>query len=147
VYPGYLSFVQHRAKQYCNDNPQAHYIDFGAYSEVNIHLLSNRCRMVIEKLGKEPDEIWVAVGSGTLLTSILKATTTTRIYGVVVGAECDIHDERVTLIQYHKPFNYESKFATPFPSNPNYDRKAFEILMQHRGDDCDKSVLFWNVMG
>lgn len=144
VSPGYLSLVQHRAKQYCNDNPQAHYIDFGAYSETNIYLLSNRCKMVVEKLGKEPDEIWVAVGSGTLLRSILKATTTSRIYGVLVGADFHIDDERVTLIRHPRPFEYESKFETPFPSNANYDRKAFEMMMQSRRNG---SVLFWNVMG
>lgn len=144
VSPGYLSLIQHRAKHYCNDNPQAHYIDFGAYSETNIHLLSNRCKMVVEKLGKEPDEIWVAVGSGTLLRSILQATTTSRIYGVVVGADVHNDNERVTLIRYPRPFEYECKFETPFPSHPNYDRKAFEMMMQsHRNG----SVLFWNVMG
>lgn len=146
VSPGYLSVVQHRAKQFCYGNDQAHYIDFGAYSDIHIDLLSNRCEMVIDKLGYEPDEIWCAVGSGTLLSSILKATKTAHIYGVVVGADCHIVDPRVILIKYDKPFDYESKFPTPFPSNANYDRKAFETLMKYR-NGYDRSILFWNVMG
>ena len=47
----------------------------------------------------EPDEIWVAVGSGTLLTAILNATKNTHIYGVQVGANVNISDSRVTIIK------------------------------------------------
>jgi tryptophan synthase beta subunit len=155
IYPGYLSVVQHRAIQYANKSDNRYYINFGAYSEQNIGLLVNRVEKVIEKWKKdpsvpskktEPDEIWVAVGSGTLLSAILHATKKTHIYGVQVGANVDIKDPRVTIIKYNKPFEYESKFETPFDSMAHYDRKAFEMLIHYRGYNPKKNILFWNVM-
>lgn len=154
IYPGYLSVVQHRAIQYANKNDNRYYINFGAYSEQNIGLLANRVEKVIHKWKqyqsidskKEPDEIWVAVGSGTLLTAILHATKKTHIYGVQVGANVDIKDPRITIIKYDKPFEYESKFETPFVTMPHYDRKAFEMLIHNRGYNPKKNILFWNVM-
>ena len=155
VFPGYLSVVQHRALEYASKSDDRHYINFGAYSQQNLGLLAKRTQKVIEKwrkeplvgTKKEPDEIWVAVGSGTLLSAILEATKKTHIYGVQVGAEVDIKDPRVTIIKYNKPFEYESKFETPFASMAHYDRKAFEMLIQHRGYHPKKNILFWNVLG
>lgn len=159
VYPGYLSVVQYRALEYASKNDNRLYINFGAYSEENLGILVKRAQKVIAKWKKapkpvgappkkaEPDEIWVAVGSGTLLTAILEATTRTHIYGVQVGAEVTIKDPRVTIIKYDRPFEYESPFETPFPSMSHYDRKAFEMLIQKRGYHPKKNILFWNVMG
>ena len=157
IYPGYLSVVQHRALEYSNKSDDRYYINFGAYSEQNIRLLVKRTQKVIEKWRKnphrsslrsqEPDEIWVAVGSGTLLTAILQATKKTHVYGVQVGADVDIKDPRVTILKYNKPFEYESRFETPFESMAHYDRKAFEMLIQKRGYNPKKNILFWNVLG
>lgn len=154
IYPGYLSVVQHRALEYSNKKADRYYINFGAYSEQNLQLLVKRAQKVLDKwrkvshnTAKEPDEIWVAVGSGTLLTSILNATKTSRIYGVQVGAEVDITDPRVTILKYGKPFEYESQFEVPFESMAHYDRKAFEMLIQNRGYHPKKNILFWNVLG
>jgi hypothetical protein len=66
-----------------------------------------------------------------------------------LGAELRLKaqlNERLTIIKYDKPFSFESKFNCPFPSNPNYDRKAFEILIRERGYDPDINILFWNVL-
>jgi hypothetical protein len=153
IYPGYLSVVQHRALEYANKHDDRYYINFGAYSEQNIQLLVKRAQKVIEKWKKvsqrmqEPDEIWVAVGSGTLLTAILNATKKAHIYGVQVGAEVDIRDPRVTILKYNKPFEYESQFEVPFESMAHYDRKAFEMLIDRRGYNPKKNILFWNVLG
>jgi tryptophan synthase beta subunit len=156
IYPGYLSVVQRRAMDYAEKKDDRFYINFGAYSEINVGLLTKRVQKAIEKWKKEPsvgtrktepDEIWVAVGSGTLLTAILKATRRTHIYGVQVGGDVDIKDPRVTILKYHKPFEYESSFETPFPSMTHYDRKAFEMLIHNRGYHPKKKIMFWNVMG
>jgi threonine synthase len=158
IYPGYLSVVQHRALEYAKKRDDRYYINFGAYSEQNINLLITRTQKVIEKWNKmaqtsassssqEPDEIWVAVGSGTLLTAILTATKKAHIYGVQVGADVDIKDPRVTILKYDKPFEYESRFEAPFASMAHYDRKAFELLIKRRGYNPKKNILFWNVLG
>lgn len=159
IYPGYLSVVQRRAMDYAIKKEERFYINFGAYSEENIGLLAKRTQQVVDKWRKmpkitgtspkktEPDEIWVAVGSGTLLTAILEATKKTHLYGVQVGADVDIKDPRVTILKYNRPFEYESTFEAPFESMAHYDRKAFEMLIQNRGYHPKKNILFWNVLG
>jgi threonine dehydratase len=100
-------------------------------------------RQIINQLGKEPDEIWCAIGSGTLVDSILLATETAKIYGVQVGAEYTGKHERLTVLKYPKSFDKLSKFVAGFPSMPNYDLKAFELCIKHKHS---KDVLFWNVL-
>jgi len=139
---GYLSVVEKRALDYCKDTG-AEKLIFGAKTIENKTLIANRVKAVIEKIGFEPEEIWCAVGSGTLVDSILIGTTTAKIYGVEVGAECDIKNERLTVIKYNKGFDKVSKFKAGFPSMPNYDLKAFEYCIKYKKG---KTVLFWNVL-
>lgn len=144
VFPSYLTVIQSRAKKYCENNPDSVLINFGALDHVDI--LGKWISTVINIFEKEPDEIWCSVGSGTLLSAILRNTSFSNIIGVQVGRDVCIDDERLILIKYSKPFSVESSFDCPFPSNPNYDRKAFEILIKERGYDTDKNILFFNVM-
>ncbi len=146
IFPGYLNVIQKRANDYCNLSNNRMLINFGAYSDRALELIEKRVSSVLKSIKKEPDEIWVAVGSGTLITGILNATKTTKIYGIQVGADFNIDNKRVTILKYPKPFQYESKFETPFPSMSNYDRKAFELLIKNR-ENSEKNILFWNVMG
>ena len=147
VSPGYLSVVTHRAKQYVKDNDDACYINFGAYDSTHIKLIAERTRQVIESLGCEPTQIWCAVGSGTLVQGILEGTTTAHICGVQVGKSVTITHPRLTIFNYDKPFHYETTYPTPFPSMPNYDRKAFEIMNICLRGSPEGNILFWNVMG
>ena len=139
---GFLRNVQIKAKNFVEANPEYQYIEFGTNSETSINEISKITKKIIKKLGKEPDEIYCAVGSGTLLTGILKGTTTSKITGVIVGKPFELSDKRVRLITYPKKFEVESKFNCPFKSSPNYDLKAYEICMKMKGKG---SVLFWNV--
>ena len=147
ISPGYLSNVTHKAKKYVTNNPDACYINFGAYDYDHISIIAERTRQVIESLGYEPDQIWCAVGSGTLISGILLGTTTAKIYGVQVGKSVTITHPRLTLLNYRKPFEYESKYHTPFPSMSHYDKKAFEVMSRCLGVPYDGLILFWNVMG
>lgn len=136
IFPSYLSVIQKRARDY-----DGYYIDFGAFSPLYISLLSSRVRLL-----KEPDEIWCAVGSGTLVSAILEGTEKCKVFGIVVGKKCSITHDRLSLIYYDKPFEYECKFSCPFPSMPNYDRKAYEVLIRERGSNPTQTIYFWNVM-
>jgi len=91
------------------------------------------------------DEVWVSVGSGTLLKGIMEAVPpSTKVYGVQVGAEYKGNKyPNLHIIKYPKPFSWESKMEVPFPSNPNYDRKALEIALKR----AKGKALFWNVAG
>jgi hypothetical protein len=101
-------------------------------------------RTASEIMGGEPDGIFCAVGSGTLLKGIVKGTTRAKIIGVQVGAQVSYPlPDRVTILKYHKPFEYEPKFNGPFPSCANYDLKAWEYCMKYKGTG---KTFFWNVL-
>jgi cysteine synthase len=143
-------------------------IEFGANSPENINIIASRAKRVIESFyeiyGKPPDEIWCAVGSGTLISGIIQAVNEMqgkgsegtaacplKIYGVQVGKEFKNHNlQNVTIIVYPKPFEYASKLKVNFPSMKNYDLKAFEVCLEHNKNksniDENKKVLFWNVL-
>uniref|UniRef100_A0A6C0I1S0 Tryptophan synthase beta chain-like PALP domain-containing protein n=1 Tax=viral metagenome TaxID=1070528 RepID=A0A6C0I1S0_9ZZZZ len=61
-------------------------IAFGANSPESINIIASRARRVIETFhttyGKPPDEIWCAVGSGTLISGITQAVNEMQ------GAQC-----------------------------------------------------------
>lgn len=139
---GYLSVVEKHAKDYCLITG-AKKLLFGAKTIENQLVIANRMKDIINKLGKEPDEIWCAIGSGTLIESILLGTKTANVYGVQVGAEYIGKHERLTVLKYPKSFDKLSKFNANFPSMPNYDLKAFELCVKHKQL---KDVLFWNVL-
>ena len=150
VYPGYLTCVEKKAREYCIGKKNVKKIVFGAKTDENIELIANRTRQIIKQLGKEPDEIWIAIGSGTLITGILQSVSeNVKVIGVQVGAEFipDREYKNLTIIKYPKSFEYESGLKIPFHSMKNYDLKAFETCLEHNKDmNNDKLVLFWNVL-
>ena len=139
---GYLAVVEKHAKDYCA-RTGAKKLVFGAKSIENKTIIANRVREAIEQVGAEPYEIWCAIGSGTLVESILMATKTARVYGVQVGAEYTGKHPRLTVLKYPRPFEYESKFVAGFQSMANYDRKAFELCVKNK---MSRNAMFWNVL-
>lgn len=146
---GYLSNVQAKARSHAHaggglllplgfDTPAAQ-IDYMKFVyQVRADLFS------------EPDEIWLAAGSGMIARCIASAFTKTRIVAVSVGK--DLHDSmgffsppNLYLLQHPLPFEKPTKAECPFPSCANYDRKAWEMLTMRQGDS--RNILFWNVMG
>ena len=161
---GYLSVVEKHAREYMRAREPAVTlkIAFGANSPENINMIASRAKRVIETFhttyGTPPDEIWCAVGSGTLISGIIQAVdemhskgsevSPLKIYGVQVGKEFKGNNSpNVTIIVYPKPFEYTSKLKVNFPSMPNYDLKAFELCLEYNKNSHDnKKVLFWNVL-
>lgn len=140
---GYLTHVQAKAKQFASDN-HGEYIAWGANYPAAINAISARMRSVTTELGFEPDEVYCAVGSGTLLKGIHAGTDKARIVGVSVGAGFNEKlSSRVSIIQYPKKFEVECKAKAPFPSSKNYDLKAWEVCLKNF--DESKKTLFWNV--
>ena len=140
---GYLSVVEKQAREYCLNKEGVHKIVFGAKTEENKKILGQRIKYVLDYV--KPDEIWCAVGSGLLVSSILNVIQPhMRVYGVQVGADPDLefHDN-LTIIKYPKSFDKESKIKIEFPSMPNYDLKAFELCLNKKGKG---TILFWNVL-
>jgi hypothetical protein len=166
---GYLSVVEKHAREYVRTKEPGVTlkIAFGANSPESINIIASRAKRVIETFyttyGTPPDEIWCAVGSGTLISGIIQAVnemqalrpsnkgselSPLKICGVQVGKEFKGNKSpNVTIIVYPKPFEYASKLKVNFPSMPNYDLKAFEMCIKYNANsDENKKILFWNVL-
>lgn len=138
---GYLSNVTSKAKKYVNEKKEKRkLIEWGGSS--NKSLITERIKAVIKETGSV-DEVWCAVGSGTLVQGIVEGVDKkTKVYGVQVGAEYKGKEyENLKIIKYKRSFNWECKLEVPFQSNANYDRKALEIALK----EGKGKVLFWNV--
>ena len=142
ITPGYLNVVQKRAKDFVNVNSNYQYLEFGANHPIAINSIANTMKTIIKKLGKEPAEIFCAVGSGTLVKGILSGSNNAQVTGIIVGKDFNYEHERLRLIKYPKSFDYSSKYEAPFQCMPNYDLKALELCMQLKKSN---DVLFWNV--
>lgn len=139
---GYLSVVEKAARMFCFEKDDSVVkIAFGAAEHKAI--LVERVKQVIKAYGREPDEIWCAIGSGTLFEAILEGTKKARVCGVSVGRHYENFQDRAYVYHHPLKFEKESKYKCLFPSMPNYDLKAWEY--------CEKfasfgDVLFWNVL-
>lgn len=140
---GYLTVVNKRAQDYAKAN-NAQKLEFGAHTPEAKEVIAQRMINIINILGHEPKEIWVSIGSGTLVEGILKGTTTSKVIGVSVGAEYYNDHKRLKIIKYPKPFDKPANHKPPFPSLENYDAKAYELCLKHK---ITNDVFFWNVYG
>ena len=140
---GYLNNCQAKAKEFAKSN-NGQYIEFGANYPVAIDAIAYRMKSITEQLGYEPDQIFCAVGSGTLIKGIIAGTQQAEIIGIQVGAEVkDQLSTRARLVKYPKSFEEVSKIRAPFPSCRNYDLKAWEYCLKIKKEG--QRVLFWNV--
>lgn len=138
---GYFKNVSSKAKAYVEAKPtERKLVEWGGSS--NQQLITDRMKAVLKKTGPL-DEVWCAVGSGTLVQGIMEAVPpSTKVYGVQVGATYRGKKyPNLTIIKYPKSFNWESKMEVPFQSNANYDRKALEVALKR----AKGKALFWNV--
>jgi hypothetical protein len=140
VDPGYMTVCQARARRYCADTG-ATLAPFGMNTPEAIDIISSAARMI----GFDPDEIWCAAGSGVLSRSLAKAFPNARRHAVQIGRKLSPAD--VAGAEIHiSPLAFKDPISAkpPFPSDPHYDAKAWDICRKMRGQG---SVLFWNVTG
>jgi len=144
---GYLNVVEKKTRDYCADKLKTKKIIFGVNTTESKLLIADRVKNVINKMETIPDEIWCAVGSGTLISGILQGVPNNiKVIGVQVGGKYNINENysNLEILKYPKPFEYESKLKINFPSTPNYDLKALELCLKHNTNK--KNILFWNVL-
>lgn len=140
VSPGYLSVVQARAAAYCKATG-ARLAPFGMDLPDAIEAIARAALA----LGEVPDEVWCASGSGTLARGLAKAWPGSRRRVVAVGRVVTSDDVAgAEIVAYPTPFDAHAATEPPFPSDPHYDAKAWEIAKARRGAGL---VLFWNVAG
>jgi threonine dehydratase len=136
VSPGYLSVVQARASAYCAATG-ARLAPFGfdlAWSSIGA------IAEAALTMGETPEEVWCAGGSGTLARGLAKAWPRARLNVVQVGKELTVAG--ATMHKHRLPFGAVPRALPPFPADPHYDAKAFEICLARHGPG---KVLFWNV--
>lgn len=140
VSPGYLTVVQARARAYC-EATGATLAPFGVDMPEAIEAIAAAARAT----GETPDEVWCASGSGVLARGIAAAWPNARRFCVQVGRELSPADVAgAEIIAYDRGFSAVARTVPPFPSDPHYDAKAWEIAKARRGAG---RVLVWNVTG
>jgi len=142
---GYLSVVEKKAREYEKQHLMAYKIPFGAGIPDSIVMIEKRMRLISKQIGYEPDVIFCAVGSGTLVQGILQGTENAKVCGVVVGKDFTFSHPRLTLYHHHLPFERAATTPCPFPSTANYDQKAWEYCLRYSSPKID-GVFFWNVL-
>lgn len=138
VAPGYLSVVRHRAKEYCRKTGAFH-IPFGAEIDGAVAAIAEAARAT----GLAPDEVWCAAGSGVLARGLAAGFPKARLRAVQVGR--DLTPKEVGWAEIHvyaAKFGDKAAVVPPFPADPHYDAKAWEVCLNRRGSGV---VLFWNV--
>ncbi len=140
VTPGYLNVVRKRAQDYCAATGAVH-APFGLNTPEAIQTIADAARATC----LDPDEVWCASGSGVLARSLAAAFPRARLHVVQVGRALTADDVAGATIHVHPlAFGQTCKTHPPFPSDPHYDAKAWEIAKARRGAGL---VLFWNVTG
>ena len=141
VEPGYLNVVQARARDYATA-AGARLAPFGMDLPGAIDVISDAAL----SLKLAPAHVYCAAGSGTLCRSLIKAWPKAQHHAIAVGR--DIPPDKVghcDLYRYHRPFEATGK-PTPFPSDPHYEAKAWEVAKaRYHPSSC--LVVFWNVTG
>lgn len=142
VSPGYLNVVQRRAREYC-DHTGAKIAPFGmGIPEATTAIVAAAHAELCD-----PREVWCASGSGVLARALHAAWPDAQVHAVEVGRTLSFEDvDGAIIYPYERPFNQHAKTVPPFPSDPHYDAKAWEVCVREHAPD-DARVLFWNVTG
>lgn len=142
IRPGYLNVVQARAAAYAQA-AGAFLAPFGMDTPAAQETIS----AAAASLGKHPaEEIWCASGSGVLARALKLAWPFADLHVVQVGRTLSATDvPGATIHVYPLAFGKEAKTRPPFPSDPHYDAKAWEICKEKHAREG--RVLIWNVTG
>jgi len=92
-----------------------------------------------------PDEVWCAGGSGLVAQALAKAWPHAALHVVQVAPIFPKNLVPSATVHIHpQPLSANAQTAPPFPSDPNFDAKAWEVCKREHGQGV---VLFWNVAG
>jgi len=139
---GMLSNVQAKARDYAQTQGAA-LAPFGMDTPAAIAAIA----MAARALKESPDEVWCAAGSGTLSRALQAAWPGAHHVAVAVGRNIpQAALGAAEQLRYPRPFEAHARLNPPFPSDPHYDAKAWELAIA-RSYRLGRRVLFWNVTG
>jgi len=134
---GYLSVVQFRARKYCS-NTGASLIPFGAEIPGAVEAIAAARLAAFDR-----EEGWCAAGSSVLARGLAAALPKARRHVVQIGRDLTPREVAGATIHVHpRKFSDRAALAVPFPADPHYDAKAWDIYLAKRGSGL---ALFWNV--
>lgn len=140
VTPGYLTVVQARARDYCAATG-ATLAPFGADLPESVEAIAAAARAT----NLEPAEVWCAAGSGVLSRGLAAAWPNAKRFAVQIGRALTRQEVAgADIIVHPLKFGDAAKAQAPFPADPHYDAKAWEICAARRGGG---QIVFWNVTG
>ena len=112
---------------------------FGAEIPGGIEVIAAAGRLT----GIEPDEVSCAAGSGVLARGLALAWPKARRHVVQIGRDLTQREVAGATIHIHpRKSTDRAALSAPFPADPHYDEKAWELCLAKRGPG---RVLFWNV--
>lgn len=145
IYPGYMSTVQARAREYAEE-AGAKFLSLGFDLPAAEEPFVDFMERVRRETGS-PDQVWCATGSGMLARCLSRGFPHSEVNAVAVGlaSRHKAQDFGPNVVLHTAPYKFEkeTKQRAPFPSDGNYDRKAWEFCVRQSLG----SVLFWNVAG
>lgn len=156
VSPGYLTVVQARARAYVNAKRGQAWVRLAPFGMDTPEAIDAIAQAALAT-NLKPHEVWSAGGSGVLARGLAKAWPNADRHVVQVGRELIPRDVAGAVVHV-SPYKFGTacRVATPFPSDPHYDAKAWSILLAnvvdpHRNAAGDyggpRTVVFWNVTG
>lgn len=119
------------------------------YEVLPLGLANEDVKLNIAKVAKEifskntPKDIWLVAASGMTLRGLQIAFPKTQFHAVLVkGNNPDTGNAKV-----YKPkenFKEKAKITPPYPANPNYDAKVWEVLLEsdEKENITDDTVIF-----
>jgi hypothetical protein len=141
VRPGYMTVVQARARSYCAETG-AELLPFGLNTPPMLWGLAAAGAQAGEALGREPAEVWTVAGSGVLSRSLQAVWPDALFFAVQIGHRLSEFDRgRAIVVEAPEKFAQAARRPPPFPSNSNYDAKAWQFISEH----ASAGALFWNV--
>jgi len=139
VAPGYMTLIQKRARIYA-ERQGARLAPFGFDLEEIIEAIGAAAKLI----DFDPEEVWCAAGSGVLMRGLARAWPRARRHAVQIGHRLTPENVDHARLWIHPlPFQAACGTVPPFPADPHYDAKAWEICIRQRGAG---RVLFWNVI-
>ena len=134
VIPDSLTVVESLADRYVKAKPGRFKVPFGIHDRLYFDLLRNSLLSDPQVQNLHRRRIWLAAGSGTLLSVLLEVLPESIFLVVQVGHSIPIElskHPRVTVFISPEKFARPANVLPPFQALSNYDAKVWSYLLQY----------------
>ena len=149
-----LYITHEKAEEYVKNEPSRRFmVPFGISDPLYKNLLKASIESDLKIMSIHPKRMWVAVGSGTLLSILLELFPETEFHAVQVGKTLKLetlhedpsviekYRERVKIYWSPEKFSKPAVHQPPYSSLINYDAKVWQFVLEG-GQEGD---YIWNV--